>query len=97
MSKDDKYLRAIDVLGDKHTLRVVKLLLGKNERFCEIERGLKLNPITLTNRLRKLEDAGLVWRSPGTFNKLSVVYGLTDKGKNIKTVITSIESISKQF
>jgi DNA-binding HxlR family transcriptional regulator len=94
---ETKYLKAIDVLGDKHTLGIVMLLLQKDERFCEIERGLKLNPITLTSRLRKLEESGMVWRSPGTFNKLSVVYGLTEKGKKLKPVIKSIETVSKQF
>jgi DNA-binding HxlR family transcriptional regulator len=97
MSNADKYLKAITVLGDKHVLGIVKLLLNKDERFCEIERGLKLNPITLTTRLRKLEDADMVWRSSGTFNKLSVVYGLTDKGKKLRAVIKSIEAISQEF
>jgi DNA-binding HxlR family transcriptional regulator len=97
MSNDDKFLKAADVVGDKHALGVIKLLLNNDERFCEIQRGLKLNPITLTSRLRKLEAAGMVWRSPGTFNKLSVVYGLTSKGKKLRPVIKSIEAIAKQF
>jgi DNA-binding HxlR family transcriptional regulator len=97
MSNSDKFIKAIDTIGDKHALGIIKLLLNNDERFCEIQRGLKLNPITLTSRLRKLEEADMVWRSPGTFNKLSVVYGLTVKGKKLKSVINSIEAISKQF
>jgi DNA-binding HxlR family transcriptional regulator len=97
MNSNDNFFKAADFIGDKHTLGVVKLLLNNDERFCEIQRGLKLNPITLTSRLRKLEDADMVWRSSGTFNKLSVVYGLTPKGKKLQKVIKSIEDISKQL
>jgi DNA-binding HxlR family transcriptional regulator len=97
MSNNEKFYKALEAVGDKHTLAVVNLLLKNDERFCEIQRGLRLNPITLTSRLRKLEHTGMVWRTSGTFNKLSVVYGLTAKGKKLQSVITSIELLSIQF
>lgn len=89
---------AIKLLGDDHTLCIISSLSKDEQRFCELQRSLQMvNPVTLTDRLKKLEKAEIIQRKAETLDKLSVVYELTKKGKAILPVIEQIEMFGKKF
>ena len=53
--------KAMEVLGEKWTLLVVRELLMGGTRFSELQRGLaQISPTLLTKRLQTLEQEGLV-------------------------------------
>ena len=55
--------RALDLVGDKWTLLIVRDLSEGRSRFCELERSLGgISPRTLSLRLRALEEEGIVHR-----------------------------------
>lgn len=55
--------KAMDVLGEKWTLLIIRELLMGGTRFSELQRGLpNISPALLTKRLASLEEAGLVVR-----------------------------------
>jgi DNA-binding HxlR family transcriptional regulator len=84
----------LKILGDFWTLRVLESLMGGPLRFCEIERSLKhVNPVTLTKRLKVLEDNYYIVRLTETIDKQSVTYELTGKGRDTQPVVDAI----KQF
>lgn len=57
---------SLDLLGDKWTLLVLRDLLDGKRRFSEFERSPERIPTNiLTERLRRLETAGLLERRPG--------------------------------
>lgn len=58
--------RALDVVGDRWTLLIVReLLIGGALRFGEVQRGLPgIATNLLTQRLRDLETNGVVAREP---------------------------------
>jgi len=88
----------LKLIGDYWTLRIISALKRSELRFCELQRATdNLNPVTLTTRLKKLEDAGLVHRHEDPNNKLSVSYGLTDLGKDALPVIKAIEKFSTKL
>lgn len=88
----------IKLLGDDWTLCIVSSLSKGGLRYCGIQRALNnVNPATLTNRLKKLEELDIVKRNEETVDKLSVVYELTDKGKAILPIINEIEKFSDIF
>jgi DNA-binding HxlR family transcriptional regulator len=68
------------------------------QRFCGLQREMgDVNPVTLTNRLRKLEDQGIVKRKQETVDKVSVSYELTAKGKELLPVIKTFGAFAKKY
>ena len=80
------------LLGDYWTLRIIDSLKSGELRYCELQRSVdNLNPVTLTSRLKKLEDAGLVSRSEETVDKVSVCYRLTSTGTDVLPILREID------
>ena len=78
------FQEAIDLLSKRHAMTIIWLLQQEEpRRFNEIKRELDLNPVTLTQRLTELEEAGVVARK--TFNEAPprVEYRLTPKGRDL--------------
>ena len=73
--------RALDVLGERWTLLIVRDLLVGTSRFNDLARGLPgLSRSLLTRRLRQLETAGLVERLDGE-------YLLTEAGRDLEPIV----------
>jgi DNA-binding HxlR family transcriptional regulator len=86
---------AMKLIGDFWTLRLIDAIRDDEVRFCEIERRIPdINPATLTGRLKKLEDAGVIDRLIETKDKQSVSYALTERGRRILPVLESIKDFT---
>ncbi|MFQ6392848.1 winged helix-turn-helix transcriptional regulator [Nocardia sp. KC 131] len=73
--------RALDVLGDRWSLLILRDLLLGTARFNDLARGLPgLSRSLLTKRLRQFERAGLV-------EKLSGQYLLTNAGRDLEPIL----------
>jgi DNA-binding HxlR family transcriptional regulator len=73
--------RAVDVLGERWTLLIVRDMLVGTTRFNDLARGLPgLSRSLLTKRLRQLERAGLVERLDGK-------YLLTESGRALQPIV----------
>jgi len=61
---DEQYCpiaRALDVLGDRWTLLILRELVNGDQRFTDLRTSLPgIAPTVLTQRLRALTDQGLV-------------------------------------
>lgn len=87
---------AMKLLGDYWTLRIIDELKSGEARFCDLQRQLNLvNPVTLTKRLKLLEDSHLVSRQLETIDKLSVSYSLTAIGQETLPIIKALNRFSK--
>ena len=85
------------LLGDYWTLRILDALKADEVRFCELQRTLdNVNPVTLTKRLKTLEDARLVVRSEETVDKISVTYGLSNLGRETIPIINALNRYSEK-
>lgn len=88
---------AMELLGDTHSLCIVYHLSQKKLRFCELQRATgDLNPRTLSGRLKKLEDEQIILRKEETIDKVSVVYELTKKGRDVLPIIDQIFIFSEK-
>jgi DNA-binding HxlR family transcriptional regulator/putative sterol carrier protein len=77
--------RALDLVGERWALLVVRDLLIAPKRFTELQEGLHGIPTNvLTSRLRELEDAGVVRRRAQAQPGRGVVYELTDYGRELE-------------
>jgi DNA-binding HxlR family transcriptional regulator len=84
--------RALEVIGERWSLLVVRDLLPGPRRFTDLARSL--NPITptrLTDRLRRLEAAEVIERQPAETGK-EVWYRLTDAGRALGPAIDELTS-----
>src|ERR1041385_7706825 len=78
------FQEAIDLLSKRHAMTIIWLLQQEEpRRFNEIKRELDLNPVTLTQRLTELEEAGVVARKPFNEAPPRVEYRLTPKGRDL--------------
>jgi DNA-binding HxlR family transcriptional regulator len=83
--------RALVVLDGKWTILVVRDLLGGTKRFGELRRSLEgISPKTLTDRLRSLEEHGLVERRIYAEVPPRVEYTLTDAGRTLEPVLVAL-------
>lgn len=88
----------LKIFGDAWTLFIISSLDSGDKRFCELQRQLdNLNPVTLTNRLKKLEKLGFIQRKEELIDKISVSYSLTEKGKGMLPVLREIERYARKY
>lgn len=81
----------LDVVGDKWTLLVIRdLFLGK-KRYTEfIDSKEKMPTNILADRLKRIEEFGLVTKSPYQKNPLRFEYSLTEKGKALEPILNEM-------
>lgn len=67
-------------------------------RFGELRRAVPgISTRMLTERLRMLEAAGIVWREQAQTIPPAVTYGLTNRGKELRGVLDSLGEIARRW
>jgi DNA-binding HxlR family transcriptional regulator len=83
--------RALDRVGERWALLVVRELLLGPKRFTDLRQGLpNLGPDVLSQRLRELEGAGIVRRATLPPPAASRVYELTERGLELEPVVLAL-------
>ena len=83
--------RALDVVGERWALLVVRELLFGPKRFADLHRGLPgMSQNVLTHRLRELEDSGLLARRRALPPAAGLVYELTHRGRDLEPVLLAL-------
>ena len=83
--------RSLDVVGDRWALLVVRELMFGPKRFVQLRDGLHgISPNVLAQRLRDLEDAGLVRREVLEPPASVAVYELTGRGRALEPVLLEL-------
>jgi DNA-binding HxlR family transcriptional regulator len=89
---------ALNVLGQKWVLRIIRALGEETQRFCELQDALGgANSATLSQRLKLLEDEGLIDRRTVSTVPPWVEYSLTDKGADLGRAITGIDRWAERW
>src|SRR5215472_10992074 len=83
--------RALDAVGDRWALLVVRELIFGPKRFVQLRHGLHgVSPNVLAQRLRDLEDAGVVRRYMLGPPAEVAVYELTARGRALEPVLLEL-------
>jgi DNA-binding HxlR family transcriptional regulator len=83
--------RALDLVGERWALLVVRELLLGSKRFTDLRAGLPhVGPDMLAQRLRELEQAGVVRRAKLPPPAGVRVYELTDWGRQLEPVVLAL-------
>ena len=83
----DPVARALEVIGDRWTLVLVRQLLGARRGFQELRMRTGIAPRVLSGRLRQLVQSGFVETvAEGSRS----VYALTERGRSLEPIISAI-------
>jgi DNA-binding HxlR family transcriptional regulator len=87
----------LDVVGDKWSLLVVRDLLRGKTTYGELLHSPERIPTNiLADRLRRLEEAGLVVRAAYQERPVRYAYTLTDKGMALEDVLLAVVQWGKR-
>jgi DNA-binding HxlR family transcriptional regulator len=83
--------RALDIVGERWALLVVRELLLGPKRFTDLRAGLpQIGPDVLSQRLRELEANGVLQRDKLPPPAAAHVYGLTERGRALEPVVLEL-------
>jgi DNA-binding HxlR family transcriptional regulator len=89
--------RAAALLGDTWTLLLVHLLQADPRRFGELQSVIKISPRVLSERLRRLQEAGLVTRQLYPEIPPRVEYALTPMGTAALKVVEALAEFGEKW
>ena len=83
---------ALDILGDKWTLLVVRDIMFKRKHYFRdfLASPEKIASNILSDRLKKLEECKIVLRQRDPGNARRIIYTLTDKGLDLSPAILEL-------
>ena len=82
---------ASEILCTRWTLVLMRELIAGSSRFNDLRRGVpKMSPTLLSQRLKELELAGIVERTPIRSEKGVFEYKLTVSGHDVRAVIEAV-------
>jgi DNA-binding HxlR family transcriptional regulator len=94
-SEDRRFLRSpcavactLDVIGDKWSLLVIRDLFRGLSTYKELQNSPEGIPTNiLADRLKRLEEAGLIAKTAYQQHPVRFAYSLTEKGKSLREVL----------
>jgi DNA-binding HxlR family transcriptional regulator len=90
--------RTAKIISGKWTILVIRDLASGIKRFNQLERSLHgISPKTLSERLRSLEEEGIIVRQTFAQVPPRVEYSLTEKGHHLVSVIESMRDYGNQW
>ena len=88
----------LSLLGQKWVLRIIYELMSGRRRFNELACAVGgCNSRTLRDRLKGLEDAGLIERHVVAIMPPWVEYELTDKGRELGAALGQLEEWGRAY
>jgi DNA-binding HxlR family transcriptional regulator len=89
---------ALDVVGDKWSLLVVRDMLRGKQTYKELQESPERIPTNLlADRLQRLERAGLISSSAYQQHPVRYAYELTEKGKALGEVLKAYVQWGKRY
>ncbi len=82
--------KAVDVVGDWWSFLIVRDAFLGRRRFGEFEKSLGVAKNILTDRLRKLVDAGVFEQVPASDGSSYKEYALTERGRGLLPVLVAL-------
>lgn len=89
--------RALDVVGERWSLLIVREALGGARRFDDFRSRLPISDNTLTRRLAELVDRNILDRRPYQSEPVRYEYVLTPGGSALVGVLASLAEWGDRF
>jgi DNA-binding HxlR family transcriptional regulator len=83
--------RALDLVGDRWTLLIIRELFARDARYSDLRDALPgIATNLLADRLRQLQDAGIVESYDAPPPVRAAVYRLTSRGRELRPVLRAL-------
>lgn len=84
--------RALDAVGQRWSLLIVREVMTRGAcRYTDLLNGLPgIATNLLAERLRELEEAGIVWREEAPAPVATTLFRLTERGRGLRGVVESL-------
>lgn len=94
----DRFHRAIELIGRRWTGAVLSAMSRGASRFCEIREAIPgISDRLLTERLKELEDEGVVVREVTASRPPQVAYALTEKGRALQPILDAVSTWAAEW
>lgn len=88
--------RSVDLIGDRWSLLIVRDAFDGIHRFGDFQRSLGMARNILSNRLRKLVDAGILETRDASDGTAYQEYVLTPQGESLFPVVVALRQWGEQ-
>lgn len=92
-----KFERASKILSKRWNGLIIHQLLIRPKRFSELEQEIQLSAKVLSQRLKELEDLGIINRKVYPETPVRIEYKLTKMGQSLDPVMKAIEGWSSSW
>lgn len=92
-----RFEKGMHILNKRWIGLIIHQLLSGPKRFCAIESSLSISGKLLSERLKELEQEGIVQRDVFPETPVRIEYSLTNKGIAIEPIIREIEKWSSHW
>ncbi|MEK3992091.1 winged helix-turn-helix transcriptional regulator [Robertmurraya sp. FSL R5-0851] len=92
-----RFEKAMSILSQRWTGLIIYQLLGGPQRFCSLESSIGVSGRVLSERLKDLENEGIVKREVFPETPVRIEYSLTDKGVALEPLMRDIEKWSQAW
>ncbi|MFJ4386608.1 winged helix-turn-helix transcriptional regulator [Pseudomonas sp. NPDC089408] len=89
--------RALEVLGDRWALMILRDAFDGLRRFSEFQKNLGLAKNILASRLKLLVESGLLAMQPASDGSAYKEYVLTEKGRSVFPVVVGLRQWGERF
>ncbi len=93
-----RFHKAVELIGGRWTGALIQLLLQGPARYCALREAVpEISDRMLSERLRELEEEGVVERQVFAETPVRVEYRLTSKGKALEPAFAAISKWAERF
>lgn len=92
-----RFEKAMGLLSQRWTGMIIYQLLSGPQRFCTIEATVGVSGRVLSERLKDLENEGIVRRKVFPETPVRIEYSLTEKGLALEQLMREIETWSQNW
>jgi DNA-binding HxlR family transcriptional regulator len=86
------------LIGKRFTVLILRNMMSNQTRFNQFIESIEgMNPKTLSTRLKEMEKNGLIQRKIYHETPIRIEYNLTQKGRNLKSILDQMALFSTQF
>ncbi|WP_273836016.1 winged helix-turn-helix transcriptional regulator [Guptibacillus sedimenti] len=92
-----RFEKAMSLLSQRWTGLIIHQLLEGPQRFCNVETSISISGRVLSERLKDLEQQGIVIRNVYPETPVRIEYSLSDKGYALAPVLQEIENWAEHW
>ena len=94
----ESFQRAAQLVGKRWTPQIVWVLLDGRRRYSSLRDAIpEISDTLVSERLRELEEAGVVTRTVTPSTPVLIEYGLSDRGRELAVVMDGLSTWAERW